>query len=150
MRMRTGKYRVQLSDEERQYLSEMLAKGEGSGKLQLRARILLKADEHGKDRWTDNQISTAFDVGLTTIARVRMQCVEQGMRATVRRKTPNRLYERVMDGDAEAHLIALTCSDPPEGRARWTLQLLADNMVTLGYVPHVSDETVRKVLKKTN
>jgi Homeodomain-like domain len=148
--MKIAKYHVRLSDEERQRLRQMLAKGEGSGKLQLRAQILLKADENGKDVWTDNEISTTFGVGLNTISKVRKSCVAQGALETVKRQKPNRVYERVMDGKAEAHLLALSCSPPPEGSAHWTLQLLADKMVELGYVEHVSDETVRKTLKKTS
>jgi hypothetical protein len=89
-------------------------------------------------------------VSVTTIAKVRKSCVEIGALATVERKQPDRVYQRVIDGEAEAHLIALSCSEPPEGHARWTLQLLAEKMVELGYVEHVSDETVRQTLKKTN
>lgn len=148
--MKIAKYHVRLSDEERQGLRLMVAKGEGSGKLQLRAHILLKADVNGQDAWTDNEISTTFKVGLNTISKVRKSCVAHGAMETVKRQKPNRVYERVMDGKAEAQLVALSCSQPPEGAAHWTMQLLADKMVELGYVEHVSDETVRKTLKKTS
>jgi transposase len=108
---------------------------------------LLKADED----WTDDAISEALDVGTATVERVRKRFVEWGGIQAIERRKPRRRYERKLDGEAEAYLVALACSAPPEGRERWTLQLLADKLVTLEAVDieSISYETVRRVLKKT-
>ena len=95
-------------------------------------------------------ICLALDVGASTVARVRQTFVETGLSAALARQSPQRVYERALDGAAEAHLIALTCSTPPEGAGRWSLRLLADRMVELEYVEAVSHETVRRTLKKSN
>jgi transposase len=113
---------------------------------------LLKADaspEQGP-AWTDEQIRDALDVGLVTIYRVRQSFVEEGLGATLQPRPRDRRYDRLLDGDQEAHLIALACSEPPAGRARWTLRLLAERFVALGHAEEVSHETVRQTLKKTS
>ena len=95
-------------------------------------------------------ISSALDVGMSTVARVRQTALQEGLSAALQRKLPKRVYQRSLDGAAEAHLVALACSTPPEGAGRWTLRLLAERMVELEYVEAVSHETVRQTLKKTN
>ncbi len=141
-------YQVQLTDEERDHLSRIIARGEEKARKLTRARILLKADEN----WTDEQISTALDVGLATVPRIRKRYVEGGLTHALENKASTRQYTRKIDGRNEAHLIAVVCGKPPEGNARWTLRLLADEFVVLdnGDVETISYETIRRVLKKTN
>jgi transposase len=141
------KYIVDLTAEEREELEGLLSAGVASTRKLTRARILLKADED----WTDAAISEALDVGTATVERVRKRFVEWGGIQAIERRKPRRHYERKLDGEAEAYLVALACSAPPEGRERWTLQLLADQLVTLEAVDieSISYETVRRVLKKT-
>jgi transposase len=141
------KYIVDLTDEEREELEALISSGVASARKLTRARILLKADED----WTDKTISEALDVGTATVERVRKRFVEWGGISAIERRKPRRRYERKLDGDAEARLVALACSAPPEGRERWTLKLLAEKIVTLEAVDidSVSYETVRRVLKKT-
>ena len=117
-----------------------------------RARILLKADQSDNGPgWSDEKISEALDVTVQTIERVRKQLVEEGFDAVLsRRKYTQKVSRKKIDGDVEAHLVALSCSEPPPGRARWTLRLLADMIVELGYVQNISHEAVRQTLKKTN
>ncbi|MGB9880791.1 MAG: IS630 family transposase [Anaerolineae bacterium] len=127
----------------------MIKAGKAAARTLTHARILLKADEgDAGPAWTDEAISTALDVGTATIERVRRRFVEEGLEAALQRRAPRRAYARLVDGECEAHLIALACSTPPEGRERWTLRLLADRMVELGYVPAISHETVRQGVKK--
>jgi transposase len=111
----------------------------------------LKADSR-KDGpgWGDARIAESLEVGRATIERVRRQFVEEGLEAALERRRPRRDYERRLDGAGEAHLIALTCSQAPKGRERWTMQLLADKLIALGCVEQISRETVRRVLKKTS
>lgn len=145
------RYRVTLTDEERAQLRQMISAGKAAARKLTHARILLKADAgEGGPNWKDEQIGQSLEVGTATVERVRKQFVEDGMEAALERRKPDREYERRLDGVGEAHLIALTCSEAPEGRERWTLQLLADGMVALGYVESVSRETVRRTLKKTS
>jgi transposase len=113
-----------------------------------RAQILLKSDVQAN--WSYEQIMDAFDVSAVTIAAVRKAFVEQGLEAALQRKKPDREYEHALDGEGEAHLIALACSEPPTGRKHWSLRLLQDRFVKLGYVDNISYETIRRVLKKTN
>jgi len=117
-----------------------------------RGRILLKADQSDNGPgWSDERISEALDVTVQTIERVRKQLVEEGFDAVLsRREYTQKVSRKKIDGDVEAHLVALSCSKPPEGRARWTLRLLADSIVELGYVERISHEAVRQTLKKTN
>ena len=146
------KYKVTLTAEERQHLSALIAVGKAAAMKLAHARILLKADAaDGGPAWPDDRIAEALDVSTDTIGRVRQRFVEQGLEAALVRKKQDRpSRERKLDGRAEARLIALACSDPPRGRARWTLRLLADKLVELEVVDTISTETVRQVLKKTN
>jgi transposase len=145
------KYIVTLTEAERQMLQAMLSRGKAAARKLMHARILLKADANPDGPgWNDDQIAEGLEVGRATVERVRREFVEEGLEAALERRKPRRHYERALDGDGEAHLIALTCQKPPEGRARWTLRLLADRMVQLEYVEQVSYQTVRRTLKKTN
>lgn len=144
------KYKVTLTEEERRELQELISRGKGAARTLCHARILLKAEARpvGPD-WDDATISVALEVGVATVERVRKRFVEEGLEEALSRKKPRRAYERRLDGRGEAHLIAVTCGRAPEGRARWTMQLLADRMVALGCVETLSRETVRRTLKKT-
>jgi transposase len=132
-------------------LQELIAVGKAAAPKLAHARILLKADAAPDGpAWPDVRIAEAVEVNVTTVERVRERFVEHGLDAALDRKTQARpSRERKLDGQAEARLIALACSDPPPGRARWTLRLLADKLVELEVVATVSTETVRQVLKKT-
>ena len=143
------KYRVRLTNEERKHLEKLVRKGKAHARKLLYARILLKTDENGTASWTDEQIADAFEVSIATVARERRRFCEEGLEIALLPKKPGRPRRRVLDGRAEAHLIALACSNPPEGREHWPLRLLADRMVELGYVESLSYETVRRTLKKT-
>lgn len=145
------RYRVTLTVEERQDLQKMVSVGKGAARKLMRARVLLLADQAaGGPGKSDPEIVEALSCGRATIERVRKQFVEEGLEAVLQPKASSRVYERKMDGRTEAHLIALACGAPPQGRGRWTLRLLGDQMVGLGYVDSVSHETVRRTLKKTS
>jgi hypothetical protein len=145
------KYIVTLTDAERQTLQEMLSRGKSAARKLMHARVLLKADAApGGPGWQDERIAEGLEVGRATVERVRQLFVEEGLEVALDRRKPCRQYRRTLDGDAEAHLIALACGPAPEGRARWTLRLLADRMVQLEYVAAVSKDTVSRVLKKTS
>jgi hypothetical protein len=145
------KYKVTLTEEERESVEVMVSKGKAAARTITRARILLKADaSESGPCWSDEQIRAALDVGLVTIYRLRQAFVEGGLEAALRPRKANRQYERLLDGEQEAHLIALACGEPPPGFARWSLRLLAERFVDLGHVDHICPETVRKTLKKTN
>jgi len=143
------KYVVHLTDQERGELETLLRRGKAHTRKVLYARILLKANADGPDRWTDERIAEALEVSTATVARQRRRFCEDGLEVALMPRKPGRPRRRVLDGRAEAHLIALSCSDPPEGRERWSMRLLADRMVELGHVDTVSHETVRRTLKKT-
>ncbi len=144
------KYLVRLTDQERSQLEMLVRRGKAHARKLLYARILLKADTDGPDRWTDERITEALKVSTATVARERRRFCEDGLEVALMPKKPGRPRRRVLDGRAEAQLIALSCSDPPpEGRERWSMRLLADRMVELGYVDGLSHETVRRTLKKT-
>jgi transposase len=144
------KHRVLLSPEERTALIERTTSGAAPARTITRARILLKADESTDgDAWTDRQIADALDVGRATVERVRKRYAERGAIGATEHKRPERDYERALDGAAEARLVQLACSEPPEGRDAWSLRLLAGRMVDLGHVETLSRETVRRTLKKT-
>ena len=149
--MPNKKYLVTLAPDERGQLDALLRKGTAAALVLTRARILLKADQaDGGPAWDDARIAEALDVGGRTVSRVRERFVERGFEACIRRKPQDKpSRERTLDGAAEAKLIALACSDPPGDRAEWTMQLLADRLVELAVVNAVSDETVRRVMKKT-
>jgi transposase len=145
------RYRVTLTGAERQELQAMVSAGKAAARKLVRARILLLADQaDGGPAKADPEVADALGCGRATIDRVRKQFVEEGMEATLNPKPTTRIYERRLDGKAEAHLVAIACGAPPKGRARWTLRLLADQMVGLGYVESVCHEAVRQTLKKMN
>lgn len=146
------KYIVRLTDEEREGLTQLVSKGKAAARKLTRARVLLIADvgERGPG-WTDESIAEALDVGRRRVENIRRRFVEEGLEATINRKKRCRPpRERILDGAKEARLIALCCGNPPEGRARWTLRLLADKLVELDIIESISHETVRQTLKKTN
>lgn len=145
------KYIVTLTEEERFELEKMISSGTAPARKLIRARILLKADSaRGQKGWTDAAICRALDVSSPTVWRTRKRFVEESFEAALNSQRPGRLYKRKLDGQQEAHLIAIACSQPPEGRQRWTLRLLRNRMVELKVIDKVSHETVRGVLKKTN
>ncbi len=145
------KYVVRLSSEERQQLETLIRKGKGPTRRLLKARILLKADvSEAGEGWSDSRIVAALDTSASMVYRVRKQLVEEGFEAVLsgkQRKTP--AVSRIFDGEKEAKLIALACSKPPKGRARWTLRLLENKVVELGIVERASDSTIGRTLKKT-
>jgi len=145
------RYRVTLTAEERGELERMIARGKADARKLAHARVLLQADEaDGGPGWTDETIAAAVRVSVRTIERVRQRFVEQGLAAALLPRSSPRLYGRKLDGEQEAHLLALACARPPEGRARWSLRLLAERMVELEHVDTLSHETVRQTLKKTS
>ena len=144
------KYVVRLTAKEREYLGGFVSKGTRAAYKIKHANILLKADADGPG-WPDERIAEAFTAHAGTVRNVRQRFVEQGLEAALERKkrsTPPR--ECILDGEKEARLLAIACSEPPEGRSRWTLHLLAEEMVRLDIVDSISHETVRRTLKKTN
>ena len=145
------KYVVRLSGEERERLEMLIRKGKSPARWLLKARILLKADvSEAGEEWSDNRIIRALDSNLSMVYRVRKQLVEEGFEAVLSRKqraTP--AVARIFDGEKEAKLIALACSKPPKGRARWTLRLLEKKVVELQIVDRASDSTIGRALKKT-
>jgi transposase len=146
------RYKVTLDAEERQHLHDLIAAGKAAARKLAHARILLKADAaDGGPAWPDRRIAEALEVSTDTVERVRQRFVELGLDAALDRKQRERPPREIkLDGRAEARLIALACSPPPEGRAVWTMQLLADKLVELEVVDSISDETVRLALKKTS
>jgi hypothetical protein len=145
------RYRVTLTEAERQELRVMVTAGKAAARKLLRARVLLLADQaEGGPAKSDPEITDALGCGRATVERVRKQFVEDGLDETLQPKPSMRVYERRLDGKAEAHLVAIACGAPPEGRSRWTLRLLGDRLVALGHVKSVAHETVRRTLKKTN
>src|ERR671921_2890755 len=142
------KYVVRLTDQERGRLQTLVRRGRAHARSLLYARILLKADADGPERWTDERIAEALEASTATVARERRRFLEDGLEVALMPKKPGRPRRRVLDGRAEAHLIALSCSDPPEGRERWSMRLLAQKMVELEHVEALSHESVRRTLKK--
>jgi transposase len=142
-------YIVRLTQEERSDLEDLVYKGKVAAHKRLHAPILLKADvsDFGEKR-TDNEISEALGISTRTVERVRQRLVQEGLEPALNRAKSRRVRSRVIDGENEAHLIALACTDAPDGRSRWTLRLLGQRMVELGYVESVSHETIRQTLKK--
>src|SRR5579864_3919010 len=144
-------YRVKLLPEERAQLEGLLSKGKAAARTLMHARILLKADEGvAGPRLSDDQIAEAVEVNRSTVERVRMRCVEEGVEAALRPRPSRQLHPRKLDGVQEAHLVTLAYSPAPNGRGRWSLRLLADKLVELEIVDDISHETVRQTLKKTN
>jgi transposase len=145
------RYRVTLTAEERGELERMIARGKADARKLAHARVLLQADEaEGGPARVDEDVASALDVSVRTVERVRQRFVEQGIEAALLPKPSPRLYGRKLDGGQEAHLLALACGRPPEGKARWSLRLLAERMVALEHVDTLSHETVRQTLKKTS
>jgi transposase len=145
------KYIVRLTAEERTELEDLIRTGKRAASVLIHARILLKADVgEGGPGWDDERIAEAVECGASTVYRVRQALVEEGLPAALFRKKPTGRQYRKLDGAQEAHLIALACGAPPEGRAAWTLRLLADRLVELDVVDSISPECVPMTLKKTN
>jgi len=143
------KYFIKLTSEERSYLEKLVSAGNAPARKLRRARILLKSDcSEGGPNWTYEAICDAFDVNTVTVTNIRKAFSEGGLEKALNRKTPAREYGHRLDGHAEAHLIALVCSDAPDGYDRWTLRLLQDRFVKLEIVESVSHETIRTTLKK--
>ena len=144
------KYPVILTEAEREHLKNLIAAGTAPARKLTLARILLKADQSSEGPgWVDEKVAEAVQTSQPTVARVRKQYFEEGLVAALNRRPPNREYYRKLDGEQEARLVALACSEPPEGQARWSLRLLADKLVELEIVEEVSYQTVRRTLKKT-
>ena len=145
------KYVVRLSGGEREQLATLIRKGKSPAQRLVKARMLLKADvSEAGEGWSDNQIIEALETSPSMVYRVRKQLVEEGLEAVLSRKpraTPS--VPRIFDGENEAKLIALACSEPPKGRARWTLRLLENKVVELNIVDRASDSTIGRTLKKT-
>ena len=141
--MGRAKYVVELAEEERVRLRSLLRGGKASVRMVTRARVLLKADEG----YTDGAIAAALEVATATVGRIRKRLVEEGLEHALREQ-PRPGQRRKLSGKQEAHVIAVACSTPPEGRGRWTLRLLAGKVVELGFAPSISPETVRQMLKK--
>jgi transposase len=144
-------YIVELTSEERSQLQRILSKGRTTGYRMKYAHILLKADQ-GKDGpgWSDPKIAEAFDCNVSTVYRLRTRLVEEGFDAILCHGNTGKRKQRKLDGNAEAHLIALACSQPPKGRQRWTIRLLAEELVSLGIVDSCGKTTVHETLKKMN
>jgi len=144
-----AKWVVRLDETERRELGMLLTTPRAAAERVLRARVLLKADEGAQGpAWADTTIAEAFEISVAKVQRLRQRLVEEGLAATLVRHPSPQLRPHKLDGAQEARLVTLTCSAPPAGRARWTLQLLADQLVTLEVVDTISDETVRRTLKK--
>jgi hypothetical protein len=145
-----NKVEVRLTEDERAALERLVHTGAHPAHATRRARILLKADAAGPDAWPDQRIALALDVNRMTVSRVRAQFAAEGLGATLHKnKAKDRRY-RKLDGQQEARLVALTCSEPPEGQARWTMQLLAERLVELQVVESIAPSTVWRTLQKTN
>lgn len=146
------KHSVTLTEAEREQLQAMISKGNKAAARKLtHARILLQADESRREpACADEQIASSQNVGVRTIERVRRRFVEESLESALPPKPAKRIYTGKLDGEQEAKLIAVACSEPPAGKRRWTLRLLAEQMVELAVVDELSHETVRQTLKKTN
>src|SRR5262249_15311524 len=144
------KYRVSLTDEQRTHLPELLPTGKAAARTLTPARLLLKADQgEGGAGWSDDALADALEVSLSTLHRVRQRFVAESLDAALHRPAHLLPRQGKLDGHQQAHLIALACGEPPEGRNRWSLRLLADRMVELGDVADVAHQLVRRTLKKT-
>ena len=145
------RYRIKLTKTEVSELMDVINKGSHTSQAFRTAYILLNCDE-GKysEKVTNEEISKVLKVGMRTIDRVKKKFIEEGFEAVLERRPTQRVYDVKMDGDTEAKLVTLCCSDPPKGFSKWSLRLLADKMVELKYVESISHVTVRSVLKKTN
>lgn len=142
-------YHVDLSTEEQEKLTAIVRKRVSRSEYSKRSRILLAADRNGEILWTDEQVSTNYQVSVRTIERLRKRFVTEGLEVALKRMPRLNLDKKKFDGEVKAHLVALRCSEPELGRDKWTLEMLADKMVTLNYVESISKESVRQILKKT-
>lgn len=145
-----GKVVIRLTDTQRQALQDLVRTGTHQAHARTRAQILLPADAAGPHAWPDERVAEALGVCRLTVARVRQQFAAEGLDATLHKKRAAGRQYRKLDGQQEAQLIALTCSPPPEGQARWTMKLLADQLVELEVVESIDPATVCRTLKKTN
>ena len=144
-------YRIKLTKSEVDELMKIIRKGSHTTQTYRAAYILLNCDEgEYSDKITNEQICKVLKIGMRTIDRVKKKFIEDGLEATLERKPTSRVYNKKVDGDVEAKLVTLCCSEPPKGRSKWSLRLLADKMVELNYIDSISYVTVREVLKKTN
>lgn len=145
------KYKITLTKDEVEQLRSMTQKGKRSARHLKNALILLNVDEgkYGRGK-KDEEVAEILEVTVRSIEKIRRRFILDGFEAALYGKAREREYDRKMDGDAEAHLIALSCGEPPKGYAKWSLRLLADRMIELRYVDSISHETVRRVLKKTS
>ena len=149
--MPAKRYRVSLTEEEREALLKLIRKGKAAAREFSHARILLQADESEEGPGQPDEVITELlHVSVSTVERVRKQFVEEGLERALAHKRPYRTKSKKLDGEAEAQMIALACGKPPTGRERWTMQMLADKLVELEVVEAISDETVRLALKKMN
>ena len=145
------RYHVRLSDDDRHSLQKLVRSGKAPVRALTHARILLKADEaENGPGWQDEQIAEALETSVPTVERTRKRFTQGGLDDALYHRPPSKTKPRKLDGSAEAHLIALSCSEPPSGRDHWTMQLLADKFVELYDGPVISDELVRRTLKKTS
>jgi len=144
------KYHVTLTSEERALLESVISKRNEKSAVVKRAFVLLAADVNGEKRWTDSRISESYGLRTASIEKIRQRFVEQGLKTVLQGKARSRFKPKTFDGKVEAHLIAIRCGQPPEGNKRWTLSLLQDQMIALGYVASISEETIRVMLKKTS
>lgn len=149
--MPAKRYKVTLTDEERAELKAIASKGKGNARRIRRAHVLLLADESQPDgAWRDDDIAKALGVHARTVGRIREKCVEEGIEAALNHTQPQKSRGKVLDGAAEARLVQLACSTPPDGHERWSLRMLTDKFIELEVVETVSRETVRTTLKKMN
>lgn len=144
------KYIVKLTRDEREFLLSLTSKGKSSAKKLIHARILLETDENSSEEKTDEEIAQLLYISKKTVQRVRKECVKNGIENALERKEHKKYKPHKIDGEAEAHLIALCCSSAPEGRCRWTLNLLTEKFVSLQIMDTVSRMTIARTLKKTN
>ena len=145
------RYHIRLSNDDRHALQKLVHSGTASARALTHARILLKADEaEGGPGWRDEQIAEALDTSVPTVGRTRKRFIQGGLDDAVSHRPPRKTKPKKLDGHAEAHLIALSRTEPPKGQGRWTMQLLADKFVELYDGPVISDELVRRTLKKTS
>jgi len=142
-------YHVDLEEKEAEKLEKIVSKRKATSQAVKRSKILLAANRQGEKRWTDAKISAQYEVNIRTIERLRKRYVEEGLSVALKGKPRLNKDKKKFDGEVEAKLIALRCSEPEIGTSSWTLRLLADKMVTLDYVESISHESVRQLLKKT-
>jgi transposase len=150
--MAMNTYKVTLTQDERAQLTEMTRTGTHAARKIIHALILLNVDRgsYNTEKQINEDICKVLKIGMRTIDRVKKRFVEEGLDAALKMAPTSRVYDKLVDGDMEAHLIALACGEPPKGYARWSLRLLADKLVELRYAEDISYETVRRTLKKTN